>query len=61
MTEKDNYAFRVFNPETGEQMKVYADGRIAGFPPGFTAIDNRIPTLIEQAREEGYEDAAWDE
>lgn len=41
-------AFEVFEPATGRRMKVYASGRIEGFPPGYSAIINRIPLLTNR-------------
>lgn len=36
------------NPD-GPRFRVFADGRMDGFPPDYTLVVNRIPTLIGQA------------
>ena len=42
---KDDYAFKIWNPETGKEYKIYADGRISGFEhESAIAIVNKIPT-----------------
>lgn len=41
--------FTVRNPETGAEMTVHTDGRIEGFPPGFTSVVNRYPALRNYA------------
>ena len=53
----DDYAFAVRNRLTGGIMKIYHDGQIEGFPPGFTIITNRIPGLVNRAAELGYLEA----
>ena len=45
---EEEAAFEVFDPATGNRMKVYASGRIEGFPPGYSAIINRIPLLTNR-------------
>lgn len=52
----DDFAFKVWNPKTGQEFKVYPDGRISGFETPFVVI-NRIPQLIEQARIDAYANA----
>ena len=44
MIDQDNYAFKVWNPETGREYKIYADGRVKGFEhESAVVIVNRIP------------------
>lgn len=47
----DNLAFRVFNPATGHEFKIWADGQTEGFEPGYTVV-NKIPALLLRACEE---------
>jgi hypothetical protein len=43
----DQFAFKVSNPETGKEYKIYADGRIEGFDDA-TFVINRIPAIVAQ-------------
>lgn len=45
-------AFVVLNPKDYSQMRVHADGRIEGFPEGYTVVFNRIPAMLAAARAE---------
>lgn len=53
----DDFAFSVTNPATGEVMRIYPDGQIEGFPFGFSLVVNRIPALVQQAADLGYQEA----
>ena len=39
----DEPVFSVTNPNTQESMKIWANGRIQGFPDDFTLVVNSIP------------------
>lgn len=43
---KDEPAFEVFDKKNpNKRMRVYANGRIDGFPEGFTCVFNHIPRI----------------
>jgi hypothetical protein len=54
--EIDDYVFMVRN-SAGEEMKIYTDGQITGFPMGFSIVINRIDALIAEAGQLGYDEA----
>lgn len=44
----DNYVFKIIQKSTGAEWRVYADGRIAGFPDDVIIV-NRIEGTIREA------------
>lgn len=44
----EDYAFKVTNPKTGHEYKIWADGRIEGFGDA-TMVVNRIPQVVATA------------
>ncbi len=41
--------FEVSDPTTGDSFRIWADGRVAGFPPHYRLVRNGIPAFVTAA------------
>lgn len=57
--EIDDYAVRLWDPSTGRSVRIYLDGQVSWAGPnhGLSVLDNRIPQLVAEASQLGYDEA----
>lgn len=54
----EGYAMLIFNPHTGQEWRIYADGGIEGFEAeSAVVVINKIPALLDAAGALGYSEA----